>query len=129
MSPCFRPTTITVPETGPLHVRDPELDRSTSSTRRRKRYDNHSMSGKSMRPNVDTLRTKPTENDSARMDMYASLRNFRRRGMFPRHKCVYMGITSYMKLENVINKYFRDRPLTVSVDYEWSANYDPEDHP
>ena len=60
--------------------------------------------------------------------MHASLRNFRRTGLFPDHECVYVGNTSEHNIEDLLNEYFADRPLTISVDFEWNANYDQEDH-
>lgn len=125
---------ITVPAepVGPLIVRDKTLDRESNSTRRRRRFDNCSLGGKDLRPSDETLRTEPTGASTItirELRMHATLRNFKKRGLFEHHHSFYTGFVSDHKIEDLVVKHFSNRPLTLAVDFEWSSNYDPDEHP
>ena len=116
----------------PRYIVDPAMVRDTKNIRRRRRFDNHSFSGKDARPSQKTLRAKAiTAAPTEPMKMCASLRNFTNEAdMFHKHITCYVGnYTQEKRFRYLFDKYFTERPLTIAVDFEWVANYDPEDHP
>ena len=117
----------------PRYIVDPAMARrETRNTRRRRRFDNHSFSGKEAKPTQQTLREKATtEGPTTPLRMCVSLHNLAKVcGMFRGHITLYVGkYTEERKFQAMFDKYFTERPLTLAVDFEWVANYDPDDHP
>ena len=115
----------------PRYIVDPAMARrETRNTRRRRRFDNHSFSGKEAKPTQQTLREKATtEGPTTPLRMCVSLHNLAKVcGMFRGHITLYVGkYTEERKFQAMFDKYFTERPLTLAVDFEWVANYDPDD--
>ena len=115
------------PQTGPLYLTDSA--RLSKTAQRRKRFDNHSLTGKDLRPSAATLRTKSTAGAPHRqMLTTATVASLRQRGLITSHEAAYIPYGEGHKLEMLVEKHFRKRPLLLAVDFEWSAPYDPEDH-
>ena len=116
----------------PRYVADPRYERDNRSTKRRRRFDNHSFSGDRMGLDALTLREKAA---SARQPnrpilKHASMRNFVKDGEFKTHVTYYIGILfPPRRLQYLIDTHFSKRPLFLAVDFEWEANYEPKDHP
>ena len=116
----------------PRYVADPALIPDTKCDRRRRRFDNHSFSGKDARPSKQTLRAKAsTARPTRPLKMCVTLTNLSKvSGMFRQHITFYVGLfTPENTFQTLFKKHFSERPLTLAVDFEWVANYDPEDHP
>ena len=116
----------------PRYTSNPNYDRIGKRDRTRKRFENGTLSGKELAPSQEVIRSKANSANasSSPVRMYATYKNFRREGLFPKHQASYISnTTDHGKLERLIEEHFSARPLILSVDFEWSSYYDPEEHP
>ena len=123
---------VTEPIMSPRYTSNPNYDRDGKHERTRKRFDNGTLSGKELTPSQEVIRcnANSANSSSSAIRMHATYLNFQQAGLFPKHRASYIGnTTEHGKLEMLIAEHFSARPLILSVDFEWSTYYDPEEHP
>lgn len=126
---CAAPSSLTLTPSSagaqPHYVAPPRPE--SNASRRRRRFDNGTMSNKRLKPTQETLQARVSV--AGPVLCAATLNILHVRGLLPDHTAAYIGYGDDDKLQKLVDEHFADRPLVIGVDYEWRPNYDPSDHP